>query len=125
MSPIQDILPEFKPNNPDLDGTVSVADFLSHRTGLLGDVSVANQGDLDFLLPPAELLPTVANLETVAPFRQNWIYNNWGYSMAGTIIERLTKKPFYDYIKDVVVDPLGLHITTTRPLRQYHSAASN
>lgn len=116
MSPIQDILPEFKPNNPDLDGTVSVADFLSHRTGLLGDMSVANQGDLDLLLPPAELLPTVANLETVVPFRQNWIYNNWGYRMAGIAIEGLTKKPFYDYVKDVVVDPLGLRNTTTRPV---------
>ncbi|KAH7007442.1 beta-lactamase/transpeptidase-like protein [Ilyonectria destructans] len=118
MSPIQDILPEFKPYSPDLDGTVSVTDFLSHRTGLLGDMSVANQGDLDFLIHPAELLPTVANLETVALFRQNWIYNNWGYSVASTVIEKLTKKPFYDYINDAVVDPLGLHNTTTRPVSE-------
>lgn len=116
LSPIRETIPSFKPKDPQLDGTVAVADFLSHRTGLLGDMSVASQGGLEFLLPPEDLIPTVANLKSVALFRQQWLYNNWGYSMAGAVIEELSKKPFYDYMKEAILDPLKLSNTTTRPI---------
>ncbi|KAJ0158063.1 Penicillin-binding protein 4 [Colletotrichum tanaceti] len=114
-SPLEEIFPDYKPKDKRLRGLVSTADFLSHRTGLLGDMSVAAQGDLEFLLPPSELLAAAANLDTVAPFRQQWLYNNWGYSMAGAVIEKLSKKPFHEYLQEAILDPLALNRTTTAP----------
>ncbi|KAH0598713.1 hypothetical protein MHUMG1_04017 [Metarhizium humberi] len=66
-SPIQDILPEYQPEQSDLDGKVALADFLSHRTGLSGDMSIALQDDLEFMLAPFDTLPAVSRLHTVAP----------------------------------------------------------
>ncbi|KAG9255475.1 penicillin-binding protein [Emericellopsis atlantica] len=103
LSPVQDIIPSFKPKSQQLDG-------------LLADMSVASQGDMEFLLAPKDMIPTIANLDSVAPFRRQWMYNNWGYSMAGAVIEELSKRPFYDHVKDVVLDPLNLSSTTTRPV---------
>ncbi|KAH7329616.1 beta-lactamase/transpeptidase-like protein [Stachybotrys elegans] len=78
-------------------------------------MSFAAQGDLEFLLPPDQLVPAVANLETVAPFRQQWSYNNWGYNVAGALIEKLSDKPFSQYLQEAVLDPLSLANTTTSP----------
>ncbi|KID61328.1 beta-lactamase-domain-containing protein, partial [Metarhizium hybridum] len=70
-SPIQDILPEYQPEQSDLDGKVALVDFLLHRTGLSGDMSIALQGDLEFMLAPSDTLPAVSRLNTVAPFRKS------------------------------------------------------
>lgn len=44
------------------------------------------------------------------------MYNNWGYSVPGELIERLSQKPFSDYLKEAVLDPPGLTNTTTSPV---------
>ncbi|EXU97902.1 hypothetical protein X797_009092 [Metarhizium robertsii] len=59
------------PEQSDLDGKVALVDFLSHRTGLSGDMSIALQGDLEFMLAPSDTLPAVSRLNTVAPFRKS------------------------------------------------------
>lgn len=78
-------------------------------------MSLAPQGDLEFLLPPSELMATVSDLEPVLPFRLAWGYSNWGYSVAGAIIERLSSRRFYGYVKEVILDPLNLVNTTSQP----------
>lgn len=114
-SPLRDILPEYVPKDTRLHGLVTIADFLSHRTGLFGDMSTAIQGDMEVLLPPEELISTVADLETVSSFRQSWNYNNWGYSIASRVIERLSGQSYHDFVTKAVLQPLGLENTTTRP----------
>ncbi|KAK7402981.1 hypothetical protein QQX98_011257 [Neonectria punicea] len=116
MSPLQSVIPEYKPKDSRLDSNVAVADFLSHRTGLSGDMSIGMQGDLEFLLPPSELVTAVSDLDTVAPLRRQYMYNNWGYSVAGGIIERLSQKPFHEYLREALLDPLNLTNTTSRPV---------
>ncbi|OAA78787.1 Beta-lactamase/transpeptidase-like protein [Akanthomyces lecanii RCEF 1005] len=120
-TPLQDIWPEYHPQQPGLNGDVSLVDFLSHRTGLSGDMSVALQGDMEFLLQPSEVAPTVSQLDVAAPLRQSWLYNNWGYSVAGTIIEKLSGKPAHQYIRESILLPLGLFNTTMRPILDQHT----
>jgi CubicO group peptidase (beta-lactamase class C family) len=115
LTPLKNIDPDFKLNDPHLYELVSIADFLSHRTGLSGDMSIALQGGMEVLLQPEQLKDTIANLQTIAPFRQEWRYNNWGYSVAGSIIESLANKTFLEYVKEAVLDPLNLTNTTSRP----------
>jgi CubicO group peptidase (beta-lactamase class C family) len=69
-TPLKNIDPDFKLKNPHLHELVSIADFLSHRTGLSNDMSIALQGDMEVLLPPGQLNDAVAHLETITPFRQ-------------------------------------------------------
>ncbi|KAM3478109.1 hypothetical protein MY8738_006094 [Beauveria namnaoensis] len=119
-TPLQDIWPEYRPQQPQLKGNVCLLDFLSHRTGLSGDMSVALQGDMEFILPPSEVAPIVSRLDVAAPFRQSWLYNNWGYSVAGKVIEKLSGKPAHEYIRESILMPLGLSNTTLRPVFDEH-----
>ena len=115
LTPLKNIDPDFKLNDPHLHELVSITDFLSHRTGLSGDMSTALQGGMEVLLQPEKLKDSIADLPTIAPFRQRWRYNNWGYSVAGSIIQSLANKTFLEYVKEEVLDPLNLTKTTSRP----------
>ncbi|KAK3324481.1 penicillin-binding protein [Cercophora scortea] len=115
--PIRDIIPDYQPKDSRLDRLVSPADFLSHRTGLFPDMSVAVQGDQEFLLSAEQLIPAVSDIDTVASFREEWLYNNWGYSVIAKAIEKLSGKPYHEYVREAVIDPLKLTSTTTRPER--------
>ncbi|KAF5123354.1 hypothetical protein E5D57_011267 [Metarhizium anisopliae] len=70
-------------------------------------MSIALQGDLEFMLAPSDTLPAVSRLNTVAPFRK---------SVASAVIENLSGKPAYQCIRETILDPLGLANTTTRPV---------
>jgi CubicO group peptidase (beta-lactamase class C family) len=134
-TPIKEILPEFQHRDPLIAHATTVCDILAHRTGLDADTSLAFQGDSDTLLPAAQLIPTINNLQTVTPFRQGWYpqsYDNWGYALAGCVIERLTFASIHDSLDMIIFNPLGMHNTTTRPsfspndnaAEQYASLAS-
>lgn len=114
-TPVDRILPDYAPVDKQLRRQVSLGDFLSHRSGLFGDMSFAVQGQFECLLPKDQLLPTVSSLKTIAPIRRQWLYNNWGYAMAGAVIERLTGKSFGTYLSESVLEPLGLQYTTSQP----------
>ncbi|KAI0867606.1 beta-lactamase/transpeptidase-like protein [Hypoxylon argillaceum] len=114
-TPVDQILPDFTPLDERLQGQVSLGDFLSHRSGLLGDLSFALQGQFECLLAKAQLLPTASRLKTIAPNRLQWSYNNWGYGIVGAVIEKWSGKRFDRYIKESILDPLGLQHTTSQP----------
>jgi len=69
-------------------------------------MSFAVQGRLECLLPKDQLLPTVSRLKDhcTNPRRQ-WSYNNWGYGIAGAVIEKLSGKSFANVSKGVNSGP--------------------
>ena len=113
-TPMKDLLVGFNTDER-IQHMVTLSDFLSHRTGLSGDMSIALQGDQEFLLQRDQVLPAVATLNKVGQFRSDWIYNNWGYSLAGKVLEEYSRKPFEDCLREHVLTPLSLRSTTTRP----------
>ncbi|KAK4443555.1 beta-lactamase/transpeptidase-like protein [Podospora aff. communis PSN243] len=115
LDTVDGILPDYVPLDDRLRNQVSLGDFLSHRSGLLGDMSFAVQGQFECLLPKDQLLPTVSRWKTIAPIRRQWSYNNWGYGIAGAVIEKLSGKSFAAYLKESILDPLGLKHITSQP----------
>ncbi|KAK3946560.1 beta-lactamase-domain-containing protein [Pseudoneurospora amorphoporcata] len=111
---IKDLIDGFNTDDR-IQHLVTLSDFLSHRTGLNGDMSIAHQGDQKFLLQKDEVLPAVTILDKVGQFRSDWIYNNWGYSLAGKVLEKYSRKSFEDCLREYVLVPLSLHNTTTSP----------
>lgn len=122
-TPVDRILTDYAPVDEQLRHQVSLADFLSHRSGLSGDMSFAMQGQFECLLPKDQLLPTVSRLKTVAPIRRQWLYNNWGYAMVGAVIEKLSGKSFGTYLSESVLEPLGLQSTTSQPIGLHANVA--
>ncbi|KAK0636140.1 beta-lactamase/transpeptidase-like protein [Bombardia bombarda] len=114
-TPVDEILPDYVPRDERLRSQVSLGDFLSHCSGLLGDMSYAVQGQFECLLPKSQLLPTVSRLPTMAPLRREWSYNNWGYAIAGAVIEKLSGESYATFLEKSVLRPLGLEHTTSQP----------
>ncbi|KAJ5081037.1 beta-lactamase/transpeptidase-like protein [Penicillium angulare] len=114
-TPVDKILPDLYLQDQSISSLVSFSDFLSHRSGLLGDISLVVQGHLEMLLEPSSLIQTVNDLESPFEFRREWSYNNWGYSIAGAAIEKLSQKSLHESLKNTVLDPLGSKNTTTQP----------
>ncbi len=44
------------------------------------------------------------------PFCSSWEYFVWGYSLAGAIIERITKRPFKDVLSESFSQSLGMKL---------------
>ncbi|WPJ60799.1 hypothetical protein SMAC4_13290 [Sordaria macrospora] len=78
-TPMKDLLKGFE-TDAKIQHMVTLSDFLSHRTGLSGNISIAHQGDQEFILTKDELLPAVTTLDKVGQFRSDWVYNNWVYN---------------------------------------------
>lgn len=114
---VADILPEFCHDSALITEMTTITDILSHRCGLSGAaaMSLTFQGDGDMLLPKDSLFQLVNHFRIQFPFRQNWAYFVWGYSIVGAIIEKVTQKQLKDYLFEVIFQPLGLKATSFSP----------
>ena len=66
------------------------------------------------------------NLQSLEAFLKAWTpdqifapgttpaYSNWATTLAGYIVQRVSGKPFNDYVEQNVFDPLGMHDSTFR-----------
>jgi CubicO group peptidase (beta-lactamase class C family) len=94
--------------DPYLDREVTLRDVLAHRVGL-------NPGNWMFRFlnedgQPASL-DRVAFLRPQAPFRTTLVYANYGYTIAGEVISKASGMPWRDFIRQRLVEPLGLRET--------------
>jgi CubicO group peptidase (beta-lactamase class C family) len=83
---------------------ITIKDILSHRTGL-------ERGDYVFYgagYSRNEIIDRLKYLRVVAPVRNNFIYNNLMYTLAGTVIEKVSGQVYEDYIKDRIFKPAGM-----------------
>ncbi|RCI07687.1 hypothetical protein L249_5679 [Ophiocordyceps polyrhachis-furcata BCC 54312] len=110
-APMEKLLPDdfVMPGGDHSD--VTVEDILSHRTGMpshdnsyLGR-SAAQPDD------PRSITRNLRNLDVVAPNRSGYIYCNMMYTVASYLVERVSGLPFYDYLDQRLLQPLGMEST--------------
>ncbi|RDA95892.1 hypothetical protein CP533_5220 [Ophiocordyceps camponoti-saundersi (nom. inval.)] len=110
-APMEKLLPDdfVMPGGDHSD--VTVEDILSHRTGMpshdnsyLGR-SAAQPDD------PRSITRNLRNLDVVAPNRSGYIYCNMMYTVASYLVERVSGLPFYDYLEERLLQPLGMDST--------------
>lgn len=105
---VRDVLPAFQPNDKIINEHATITDLLSHRTGLERADAFWAQSDNNILLSRDQALPTISQLRAVTPFRAEYRYNNWGYEVAGRIIEKLSGKKFSQFLVENIFEPLGM-----------------
>ncbi|KAJ7451980.1 beta-lactamase/transpeptidase-like protein, partial [Mycena latifolia] len=111
------ILPDWKLMDPVASSESTIIDLMSHRTGLpRHDESYFVFNDT---LPA--LVKRLRYLKPSAGFRETFQYNNIMYAVLSYLPTALLphKPPFARYVKDHILDPLGLNSTT------YSFAAAN
>ena len=111
--PLSKILPGFRHKDPSIQKEATLLDFLCHRTGLASKDALWAQDGSDLLLQKSDLYATLSYLETVHPLRSTWLYNNFGYSLAVEVVEKVSGMTWAAFLSEKIFKPLGLKNTFT------------
>ncbi|TYA71769.1 serine hydrolase [Seonamhaeicola marinus] len=110
-------IPNFQFYNNKMNDLITIEDLLSHRSG------IGTQGVCLELFPTTNKLKTVQRLRYLKPeseVKNSWNYSNMGYTLAGTIVEQITKKSWDQNIMDRIFTPLKMNnsCTTIEAMKQ-------
>jgi CubicO group peptidase (beta-lactamase class C family) len=106
--PVTRWLPEVRFSDPWLTEHVTVADLLSHRTGLQPANTMFRFTGID----RAEVVRRVRYLKPAAPFRTEQVYNNVLYTLAGETAAAAAGTSYEELIRTRIIAPLGMGHTT-------------
>jgi CubicO group peptidase (beta-lactamase class C family) len=104
-------LPDFQMYDPWVTNELTIRDIVSHRVGL-----DTFSGDLlwyDTTYPTDEILRRVRYLKPVSSFRSRYGYQNLMFIAAGRVVEKVSGKPWAEFVRDRILIPLGMNRTTT------------
>lgn len=102
-------LPNFDLYDPWVSNELTIRDLVTHRVGL-----DTFSGDLlwyETTYKPEEILARVKHLKPVSSFRTRYGYQNLMFIAAGQVIEKVSGKKWCDYVKERILDPLGMSRT--------------
>jgi CubicO group peptidase (beta-lactamase class C family) len=105
-APVRAYLPSFQLGHGDDYASTSLRDMMSHRTGLARhDLLWYNNKSMTH----SDLLARLPYLDTFAPLRANYQYNNLMVMLAGHAMERVTGMTWEAYTKASILTPLGMN----------------
>ncbi len=111
-----DYIPEFKMYNDYVTQNFNIQDLLTHRSGLglgAGDLQFWPNGS-DFTM--ADLLTNFQYFEPTSAFRTKYDYDNVLYVVAGELIKRVSGQNWESFVKQRILDPLGMENSCTLPV---------
>lgn len=116
QTPISSILPEdFILADPTTTSLVNIEDALSHRTGLPRHDTAIGLVDKDGKHPSLKQTTQLLRyLPANAPVRIKYEYANLPFIVVARMIEMLSSKTFPAYIKENILQPLGMEHTYLR-----------
>ena len=110
---LDDTLQKFLPDFPAQGNRVTVRHLLNHTSGIKSYTSLGPkwQRGVRLDLVPDSLVALFANEPFDFKPGDRWLYDNSGYFLLGMIIEKLSGKPYGQYLQDELFTPLGLKST--------------
>lgn len=102
-------LPYFKMRDPDTDNLITVADLLSHRSGL-------ERTDLAWsfgTLTPEETIRVACNAKPTAKLGERFQYQNVMVLAAGECVAAVQEMPWQEFVAKRIFRPLGMKSTET------------
>jgi CubicO group peptidase (beta-lactamase class C family) len=110
---LDDTLQKFLPNFPVQGNHVTVRHLLNHTSGIKSYTSLGPkwQRVMRLDLVTDSLVAMFANEPFDFKPGDKWSYDNSGYFLLGMIIEKVSGKPYGQYLKDEFFTPLGLKST--------------
>lgn len=94
---------------------ITIADLLSHTSGLPREVNSPAWAELDF--PSSEeVLAGLAGQRAVYGPGTRLKYSNLAYTLAGLVVERAAGEPYAAFVRRAILEPLGMtHTGVDRP----------
>jgi CubicO group peptidase (beta-lactamase class C family) len=107
---VGDVLTDYP--NKDVATKVTIAELLSHTSGLIGSRDqFENHPEPESAKTIEERLKTFQNLPLNAEPGQKFDYSNAGYTLLGAIIEKASGQTYYAYLRDHLFKPAGMKNT--------------
>ncbi len=106
--PVQRYIPEFRMYNDYVSENFTIADLLTHRSGLglgAGDLMIWPDGHT---FTPNDIIANLRYLKPVSAFRTKYDYDNLLYIVAGVVIERVSGLSWADFVTKRFFKPLGM-----------------
>lgn len=109
-----DPIGKYLPELPTAWRPAKVRQLLNHTSGIpsytdLGDAWAKRWGDY---MPPDTLVALTANKPLDFPPGSGWRYDNTGYVLLGMLLEKVSGKPYGEYLDSTIFKPLGLKSTS-------------
>ncbi len=107
-APITDYIPELVFEDPfDSEQAITLRHLLTHRAGILRESPVGHYFDTSF---PGieETVRSIIGTELIHPVGSTTKYSNMGAPIAALALERVMGVPFAQYMKDNILDPVGM-----------------
>jgi CubicO group peptidase (beta-lactamase class C family) len=112
-------VPIFSKSNTELENKalheVNMIDLLAHRLVVAMRQSYWHLMGTRLLSKKSATAQIVSNLQPAGEFRSRMAYNNWGYALAGEIIEQTSGQELGEFISHKIFKPLGLKNSTLGP----------
>lgn len=105
--PIRHYVPDVTLYDPFTSKECTLRDLLSHRSGL--PRHEYSWYGTDFTR--AQLVSNMKYFEPSQPFRTKMQYCNYGYVLAGHIVEQVTGRSWEENLQELIFDPLGMDRT--------------
>jgi CubicO group peptidase (beta-lactamase class C family)/D-alanyl-D-alanine dipeptidase len=114
--PVTRYLPSFQPRNS-FGAPITLRQLMSHRSGLVREPPVGNYFDPTGA-PLAKTIASLNRTKIVYPPGSRTKYSNAAIATVGYVLERSQNAPFAKYLKQAVLDPLGLDHSSFEPTPQ-------
>jgi CubicO group peptidase (beta-lactamase class C family) len=111
--PVRKYIPEFKMYNSYVTENFTIADLLSHRSGMglgEGDLMWFPDGS-DFTID--DMITAFEKVQPESGFRTKMEYNNILFFIAGEVIKRVSGKSWEDFVKERIFTPLNMDKSVT------------
>jgi CubicO group peptidase (beta-lactamase class C family) len=96
--------------------TLTIRRMLSHESGLMGDPPGTDWSARTYPADVSEMLGRVGEAGLRIPVNLQQKYSNLAYELLGEIVARVSGAPYADYVRDNILQPLGLESTSFEPL---------
>ena len=106
--PLTEYIPDFRLNDSYATENLTIRDYLSHRSGLPRH----EYAWYDTGFSRKELIHNLRYLPLNAPIRYRFQYSNFNYMIAGAAVEAVSGMPFEKFLKERVLEPLGMTDST-------------
>ena len=102
--PIIKHIPEFRMKDKYVQNHLTLRDAFSHNSGVsfLSNVNMFTSKNLDSAWAMLDVN------DQQSSFRRKWDYNNTIFALSGRVVERVTGKPFHQFVRERILNPLGM-----------------
>ncbi len=105
---------EYLPNTPESWKNVTVRNLLTHTSGIKSYTGIATGFELTKRLKRDQFIKAIGAYPLEFTPGERYNYSNSGYNLLGFIIESVTGKSYWDFVRERIFRPLGMNSTFDR-----------